>query len=1065
MSSSCGTTSSTLAIDYPDDLGAISAAKRRKPPTPEPYQKDAIRDVVSGLAEANRGQLIMACGTGKTFITLWIKERLSAESTLVLLPSLNLLAQTLREWTFAAAMPFDVLCVCSDATVGKISDEAVQSVLDIPFPVTTNVGEVQTFLSQGGDNVVFSTYQSSDVIAEAQNDSSVVDFDLVVADEAHRCAGKAGSIFATVLDQEKIRSKKRLFATATPRTYSTGVKKQAEGRGVEIMSMDDESAFGKPLYTLTFGEAIAGDLLTDYQVVIVGVDDPMIAEWIANRKLVATEAGKETDAESLAAQIGLIKAIKDHDLKRIISFHSRVNRAKDFSSDIQEVLSSIDSEHRPDGQVWSDYVSGVMATDKRRTKLERLKSLDTAGRGLLANARCLSEGVDVPALDGVAFIDPRRSQIDIVQAVGRAIRLSKDKKFGTIVLPVFIENDDDTVSSIESSKFKPVWDVINALKSHDDVLSFQLDQLRYRLGRHGGSTVGEGDLDKIVFDLPATVDRSFAQILRTRLVEQTTETWEFWFGLLEAYIEKEGDALVPVSFKTGDGYRLGAWVNGNRSKKTTMSPERIKRLDELEGWVWDALEAQWEEGYAALVDYVDRVGDARVLDWYKTGDGYRLGGWVQSQRSGRGRPRLSAEQFKRLDELEGWVWDVLEAQWEEGYAALLEYIDRVGDARVPGGYETGDGYRLGLWVANQRSRRASLSAERETRLKALPGWVWDTNDAQWEEGFAALVDYVDRVGDARIKQRYKTGDGYPLGTWVNFQRSTKTTLPLDRFKRLDALEGWVWDRREAQWEEGFAALLDYVDRVGDARVPSGYETGDGYPLGTWVNFQRVKKTTMSPDRFKRLDDLEGWAWDPFEAKWEEGFAALVDYVDRVGNARIKQKYKTGDGYPLGTWVNRQRSTKTTLSPDRFKRLDALEGWAWDVLEAQWEEGFAALVDYVDRVGDAGFHPDTRPGTGTSSVGGLVNKETISPSCHRIEKKGSMTWKDGSGIGERPSGRKDLLPCWITSIGSAMPGFHPGTRPRTGTSLGPGFKTRDPVEPVYQRNEKKGSMTWKDGSGR
>lgn len=457
-------------ISYPKSFRALASAKRKKLPKPRPHQKEAITAAVTGFKTNDRGQLIMACGTGKTFVTLWIKEKLLAQSTLVLLPSLNLLAQTLREWAFAASTPYEALCVCSDQTVGKNTDEAIQSVLDVPYPVTTDVADVRAFLNQDGAKVVFSTYQSSDVIAEAQTDLSIDDFDLTIADEAHRCAGKAESIFSTVLHQEKIRSKKRLFATATQRIYKTNIKSQAEERGVEVLSMDDKAAFGKPLHTLSFGESISRGLLTDYQVVIVGVDDSMIAEWIKNRELVTTDTGVETDAESLAAQIALIKAMKDYDLTRLISFHSRIKRAEAFSADIKNMLSFVDEKNRPDGELWADFVSGAMPTDKRRTKLSQLKSLETADRGLLSNSRCLSEGVDVPSLDGVAFIDPRRSSIDIIQAVGRAIRLSENKKIGTIVLPVFIENGDDPQASIEASNFKPVWDVLIALKSHDDVL-------------------------------------------------------------------------------------------------------------------------------------------------------------------------------------------------------------------------------------------------------------------------------------------------------------------------------------------------------------------------------------------------------------------------------------------------------------------------------------------------------------------------------------------------------------------------------------------------------------------
>ena len=220
--------------------------------------------------------------------------------------------------------------------------------------------------------------------------------------------------------------------------------------------MDDKIVFGKVFYSLPFGEAIKRELLSDYQVVVVGVNKPMIYEWIQNRELIKTESGEIKNAEYLAAQIGLFKAVKDYDLKRIISFHSRVSRAENFAEDTKNAINCIPEEHLPKGEIWADFVSGKMPTYKRKIKLDKLKELSEGDRGLLTNARCLSEGVDVPSLDGVAFIDPKGSEIDIVQAVGRAIRLSEEKKIGTIFLPVFIKDGDDAESSIEASNFKPI---------------------------------------------------------------------------------------------------------------------------------------------------------------------------------------------------------------------------------------------------------------------------------------------------------------------------------------------------------------------------------------------------------------------------------------------------------------------------------------------------------------------------------------------------------------------------------------------------------------------------------
>ena len=301
------------------------------------------------------------------------------------------------------------------------------------------------------------------------------------------------------------------------------------------------------------------------RVLIVGVDNERIKEWIENRRLVATDTGLATDARSLAGQVGLLKAIKDWNLRRIISFHGRVKRAREFSEDIIQVAEWLDQAHRPIQALWAEHVSGEMPTNARRQKLKRLKNVGNDEIGLLSNARCLSEGVDVPSLDGVAFIDPRSSEIDIIQSVGRAIRLSENKTMGTIVIPVFIEQTENAERALEASDFKPIWDVLEALKSHDDRLSDELDQLRIELGAKRKRSVGASDLTKIVFDLPTSVNEDFAQSLRAYLVAQTTESWMFWYGLLEAFVKEHGHCRVAQGYKTDDGYRLGAWVANQRA--------------------------------------------------------------------------------------------------------------------------------------------------------------------------------------------------------------------------------------------------------------------------------------------------------------------------------------------------------------------------------------------------------------------------------------------------------------------------------------------------------------------
>ena len=945
------------AVDYPDSIERLTVAKRKPPPEPRPHQIEAVGNVVSCFQTADRGQLVMACGTGKTFVYLWVKERLKARKTLVLVPSLGLLSQTLNEWTSAARDKFDALCVCSDQTVNRREeDEAISLVSDLPFPVSSDAMEIAHFLMRDKYQVVFSTYQSSPLIAQAQENIEVPDFDLVIADEAHRCAGKSDSPFGTVLDDRLIKSKRRLFGTATPRVYKTGLKKAAEEFGVKVVDMNDENSFGKRFHTLTFGEAIERDLLTDYRVLIVGVDNERVKEWIENRHLVSIDTGLATDARSIAAQIGLLKAIKDWNLQRLISFHGRVKRAREFSEDIVQVGEWLDANHKPSLNLWADYVSGEMPTIARRQKLKRLKNVRGGEVGLLSNARCLSEGVDVPALDGVAFIDPRSSEIDIIQSVGRAIRLSKNKAMGTIVIPVFIEQTDDAEAALEASDFKPIWDVLQALKSHDDRLSDELDQLRIELGAKRKRSVGASDLTKICFDLPTLVNEEFAESLRTYLVGQTTELWMFWYGLLVAFVKKYKHCRVARQYRSPDGYRLGHWVNGQRHR-ARLSPERKARLDKLK-FDWDPFTTLWEEGFGHLQAFVKKYKHCRVAKQYKSPDGYGLGQWVNGQRATK--DRLLPERIAQLDKLK-FDWNALATQWEEGFGHLQAFVKKYKHCRVAKQYKSPDGYGLGSWVSIQRVDRDQLSRERMARLEKL-GFDWKPRASKWEEGLEHLQAFVKKYKHCRVGYQYQSLDGYPLGRWTTKQRANKDQLLSERKARLEKLK-FDWDPTVAQWEKGYEHLQTFLKKYKHCQVPQGYKSGDGYPLGNWVGNERANKSRLSPERKARLDKLK-FDWDPFTTLWEEGFGHLQAFVKKYKHCRVSISYKSRDGYRLGSWIGRQRSNRGEIAPERIAQLDKLK-FDWDPIATQWEEGFEHLQAFVkkykcSRVGYQYHSPDGYP---------------------------------------------------------------------------------------------------------
>jgi superfamily II DNA or RNA helicase len=714
-------------VSWPSSIKNLHPSPR-DPNQLRPHQREAIEAIKEGFKNGDRGQVVMACGTGKTLVALRASEALKAERTLVLVPSLSLVKQAIGDWLTDTLREFEFLPVCSDDTV-RMQDQMVGSITQLGLPATGNPSDVADFLNRPGPSVVFSTYQSSPVVADAM-ELTGFDFDLVVADEAHRCAGPATSDFATILDEKRIRARKRMFMTATPRYFTGRLKREASEADLEIVSMDDDERFGGVLYKLPFGEAIERDLLCDYRVLIIGVNDETYRRYAEEGQLIKRDEKEVSDARSLAAQIGVAKAIRRFDLHRLITFHSRVKSARDFAGSLPRVVEWMPPEERPSTRIWADSVSGKMSSGQRETRLNRLRKLASDECGVLSNARCLSEGVNVPTLDGVAFIDPKSSAIDITQAVGRAIRLSEDKDLGTIIIPVFIDDSEEAEQALSDSRFKPVWDVVRALREHDPELGEALDELRRDLGRR---TAGSWSLpEKIVLDLPSSVGESFGRSFKTRIVDSSTSSFEFTFGLLTLFAEATGHARVPEAYFDPDTkIKLGTWVTTQRTafRNGTLERERIQRLDSVQGWVWDPRSDDWEEAFECLATFAAREGHARVPDAYSDPDTkITLGSWVRRQRTAFRNGTLERERIQRLDSVQGWAWDVLSANWEAAFECLATFVAREGHARVPQTYFDPDTkITLGSWVRRQRRafRKGTLERERIQRLDSVQGWVWD----------------------------------------------------------------------------------------------------------------------------------------------------------------------------------------------------------------------------------------------------------------------------------------------------------------------------------------------------
>ncbi|MDR1021225.1 MAG: DEAD/DEAH box helicase family protein, partial [Synergistaceae bacterium] len=598
------------------------------------HQITAVEHTHRGFEATDRGKLIMACGTGKTFTSLKIAERETDGHGLVLflVPSIALLGQTLREWMNEADCPIYPICICSDPEVSRRrsrngGDDGF-SVEDLALPASTRVPDIiKQFETAGrtrkaGMTVVFSTYQSIDVISRVQKEFKDA-FDIIICDEAHRTTGVTlkddeDSAFVRVHDNDFIKAKKRLYMTATPRLYNENHKEKARQAEAYLCSMDDEAIYGPEFYRIGFGEAVDKKLLSDYKVLVLTMNERQIPEALQNA---IASKDKEINTDDASKLIGCINALSkkmlvDADLIRA-SDPSPMRRAVAFCQNIKasKKITAIFNEHKDDyynslsaGEreemvaVSSDCIDGTMGAARRDGKLSWLKSAPEDGNEcrILTNVRCLSEGVDVPSLDAVMFLSARNSQVDVVQSVGRVMRLAPGKQYGYIIIPVVIPTDIPADEALnDNERYKVVWTVLNALRAHDDRFNAMVTKLELNrnkpcgggsvivgtigapyeyyddgggAGAEGAGSVGElggaGYARQLTLALPEIQDLQNA--IYARMVQKvgSKRYWEQWARdvakIAQGYIERIGRLVSKEGVHEKHKKAFGAFLNGLR---------------------------------------------------------------------------------------------------------------------------------------------------------------------------------------------------------------------------------------------------------------------------------------------------------------------------------------------------------------------------------------------------------------------------------------------------------------------------------------------------------------------
>lgn len=928
--------------------------------TPKPHQQKAINECVQWFTEGEetRGQLILPCGAGKTFTSLWIKEKLESNKSLVLVPSLALLRQIKNEWSKQRKTKYQYLCVCSEKDIDKDNtDSIVTHTYEIGGNVTTEPNEILSFLQNDIDEkVIFSTYQSLPSIAEAIENTEIT-FDFVFCDEAHKTAGISKGVFGLIHDNSKIPAKRRLYATATPRIVKESIKKKLEDDLKYTHDMNDPKTFGEEFYRMSFKDAIDKNILVDYKIVAIGVNDLKLANYLQERRYVDNNISIDEVANNYALDYVMNKYIANHAL----TFHSRVKLAKEFALRHSKLFN----------KTTSFSVDGTQATSIRNQILNEFKNSEKA---IISNARCLTEGVDVPTIDLVYFSDPKNSKVDIIQAVGRALRKKKGKKLGYIVVPIYHSNNDEVENSISQGSFKNLLQVIRSLCDQDERLQDEINSIAFGKGKKGSKKIDIiSSFDEEIDSLQLIgFEDKLQESLFDQIIYKTSNNWDVWFLELKNYLELNND--YPSKKDNKDLY---AWVSQqrNKRKKGQLKFDEIKKLNSI-NFAWNIVDYKWNKAFDTFRKYSTTnvfppckgIDEDDLVKWYKyqqncikddkiisqeqknkflkiddqfqgpasrkrwiplyealvnyrksnptkwptrssvnpTEEEIKLNSFCQSIRARYRKNKLSNYWFDKMSSI-GFNFEGHLANW---YAKLEEYYAIIDSKKSVSVNDIGQTAYAWISLQIKKDDDGELSQKQSEDFKKIRSYF-----KPWEQQFESVKIWIVENGELPLR---KTQKG--LHSWLLSQRSVfkNGNLTKEQIKKLESIDFELVpkgnERRSDRWLEMYENLVAFRNNNPDSWPKFGTDGLEGQ-LYNWILANRQAQAgTHSGGRRKplkqwkvdKLDEL-GFIWNSRadEKTWNDWFNEISEIVDINEGINLPSTLN-GKRNPLYTWFSIQK---------------------------------------------------------------------------------------------------------------------------------------------------------------
>lgn len=909
------------------DLKLVATGQKPSPhqkKTPRSHQERAISAVVTHLDNFDRCQLILPCGAGKTLTALWIKENLKAKKTLVLVPSLALLRQIKNDWTSQRGTEFDYVCVCSEKDIDNDREDTIEiKPSEIGGPVNTDFKRIASFLNQDKEIVIFSTYQSIEVIARAIKLTSNWSFDLIISDEAHRTSGSvAKSAFTIVHNNKIVPSKKRIYMTATPKVVSKSLKSKLGEDYQFLCDMSQEEIFGKEAFKMSFAEAIEKGILCQYKIVGVGISDYEVKRFIDKRQY----TGKET-ATDIAHNFALSHVMEKYGAFHALSFHSRVNLAKAFSERHSSFFNGIYSRH----------LEGKNPTAIRNRVLREFRNSHI---GVIANARCLTEGVDVPTIDLIYFCDPKTSKIDIVQSAGRALRIDPTgrKKEGLIVVPLFHHISEDIEKEIARNEvFNHLVTVIRSLCEHDERLMAEINSIATGKKKRSNKRIeitSVGLEPEKIIELEG-FEEKVRKSLFTEIIDRTKDSWEIFFQKFKDYLEKSGTPYIErIDQETRELGRWCAWQRTNKSKGF-LTQDRVRRLTEA-GFSWAPSDEKWEKKFNLYVEFRKRFSKSNItvkdIELYP--EYYELHFWFVMQKKlyWKNLDKYPKERYERLLK-EGFDFNKTEfdKKWFDNLQKLKEFKIKHGHCNPSQVAKDPSEKKLGVFLNAQRvlykgrsihGRFIKLSEEKIELLNDI-GISWNTKDDGWEKAFDDLKLFKEKNGHFNIPQTHKL---YFRARRLRLKKDLLSNEQLSKLNSIDFYENYAIEigskkfkpYPESNFNKRFNQLLELKEKYGTVEIKSRHKEFSG--LYYWLKDIKEQKDRLTKSQISRLESIGinlNLSYE--EKKFNLRFEGLKAHLKKYGTLRVSEKINK----PLHHWIGNAIQSGRKWTSEQRSKLESI----------------------------------------------------------------------------------------------------------------------------------------------